>query len=315
METSGKDALIERYLAARIRFEAALEAADLARPAGAWPSGLGLLNHVGFWSQEAARRIPMLLAGAPDEEYDFDAINAREANAAAGAGEALVRERYKRSHDAFMSALEAAPPDAFGVTGAAGEWVRAQASHLVEHALELQATVRPAPPVPDVAGTVTGIHLHPAPKTPLTRTESAEFVAGQGIIGDYHALPRPDGRHRTHQVNIVWQDEIALAASEVSLTAAPGLVRENLMVSGTRPPVGPGDRLAVGEAMVEVVKGRTPCSRMDEIRDGFQQALAGRVGVICRVVEGATVREGDRVMAVSPPSRAEERMHSGTASS
>jgi MOSC domain-containing protein YiiM len=77
---------------------------------------------------------------------------------------------------------------------------------------------------------------------------------------------------------------------------APGLVRENITTRGIA--LGAlrlGQRLRAGEVLLEVTKPCTPCHQMDEIRQGLQEAIRGRRGLLCRVVESGRIRRGDRI--------------------
>ncbi len=77
---------------------------------------------------------------------------------------------------------------------------------------------------------------------------------------------------------------------------APGLARENITTRGIAlSSLSLGQRLRVGEAMLEVTKTCTPCHLMDEIRQGLQEEIRGRRGLLCRVVEPGRIRRGDRV--------------------
>ncbi len=77
---------------------------------------------------------------------------------------------------------------------------------------------------------------------------------------------------------------------------APGRARENITMRGIA--LGKlllGQRLRAGEVLLEVTKPCTPCHLMDEIRQGLQEAIRGRRGLLCRVVEPGRIRRGDRV--------------------
>ena len=77
---------------------------------------------------------------------------------------------------------------------------------------------------------------------------------------------------------------------------APGRARENITTRGIALGTLPlGQRLRAGEALLEVTKPCTPCHLMDEIRQGLQEAIRGRRGLLCRVVEPGRIRRGDRV--------------------
>ncbi len=77
---------------------------------------------------------------------------------------------------------------------------------------------------------------------------------------------------------------------------APGRARENITTCGIE--LGAltlGQRLRVGEALLEVTKPCTPCHLMDDIHPGLQEAIRGRRGLLCRVIESGRIRRGDRV--------------------
>jgi MOSC domain-containing protein YiiM len=77
----------------------------------------------------------------------------------------------------------------------------------------------------------------------------------------------------------------------------PGRARENITTRGIALGKLPlGQRLRAGEALLEVTRPCTPCHQMDEIREGLQEAIRGRRGVLCRVVEPGRIRRGDRVV-------------------
>jgi len=76
----------------------------------------------------------------------------------------------------------------------------------------------------------------------------------------------------------------------------PGRARENITTRGVA--IGTlslGQRLRAGEVLLEVTTPCTPCHLMDEIRQGLQEAIRGRRGLLCRVVESGRIRRGDRV--------------------
>jgi MOSC domain-containing protein YiiM len=77
---------------------------------------------------------------------------------------------------------------------------------------------------------------------------------------------------------------------------APGRARENITTRGIALASLPlGQRLRIGEAVLEVTKWCTPCHQMDEIREGLQEAIRGRRGVLCCVAQSGRICRGDRI--------------------
>jgi MOSC domain-containing protein YiiM len=58
-----------------------------------------------------------------------------------------------------------------------------------------------------------------------------------------------------------------------------------------------GQRLRVGEIELEVRTACEPCELMETIRVGLMTELAGRRGMLCRVLKGGVVRRGDEIVA------------------
>jgi MOSC domain-containing protein YiiM len=79
----------------------------------------------------------------------------------------------------------------------------------------------------------------------------------------------------------------------------PGLIRENITTVGLNVNgLEVGQRLRVGESLLEVTMVCTPCDQMEKIRPGLRRELWGRRGMLCQVIEGGIVRTGDVIERV-----------------
>ena len=140
-------------------------------------------------------------------------------------------------------------------------------------------------------GTIVSLQLNVGRRQPAEVVESAVFAAGEGIQGDRHATGL---KRRDYQVLLIDRETLE------TLGLAPGVVKENVTTSeidlGS---LTEGQRLKLGvEAVVEISKPCAPCSRMDEVRQGLQQELEGRRGMLGFVVQGGTVQVGDQIQVV-----------------
>src|SRR5512143_609460 len=131
------------------------------------------------------------------------------------------------------------------------------------------------------SGTVSSLQLCPGYRKPMQPVEEVEAAGNLGLKGDMHALP-----DSVRQVLLVEQETLDL------LGLTPGRVKENITTRGIDlKALKPGDRLAIGrDVVLEITKACHPCSRMEEIRPGLQQELAGRRGMLARVLSGGTLR-------------------------
>lgn len=119
----------------------------------------------------------------------------------------------------------------------------------------------------------------------MMEVEEIRALENRGLEGCAHARP---GSLR----QVLLMDEETLQQLDIS----PGAVKENITTRGL--PVQalrPGERLRVGEALLEVTVPCHPCARMNEIRPGLEVELRGRRGMLCRVVESGRIARGDRI--------------------
>jgi MOSC domain-containing protein YiiM len=120
-------------------------------------------------------------------------------------------------------------------------------------------------------------------RRPMKAVDQAMAVADRGFEGCLHAR---QGSRR--QLLLVDSEMLA------EFNLMPGVLRENITTVGLN--IGdlkPGQRVAVGTAVVEVTIPCEPCSQMDEIRVGLREALKDRRGVLCRVIQGGRISRGD----------------------
>jgi MOSC domain-containing protein YiiM len=106
-----------------------------------------------------------------------------------------------------------------------------------------------------------------------------------GLEGCAHA--RPGGKR---QVLLIDRETLE------AMSLAPGIVRENITTEGLNVnSLATGQQLRVGEARLEVSAVCTPCDQLEKIRPGLRKEFWGRRGMLCRIVEGGTIRRGDPI--------------------
>jgi MOSC domain-containing protein YiiM len=121
---------------------------------------------------------------------------------------------------------------------------------------------------------------------PMQPVGQAEVVTNRGFAGCMHGRP---GSRR--QVLLVESETLA------QLELSPGILRENITTEGLRHRnLVAGQRLIIGNAILQITGPCEPCERLEEIRSGLQQELDGRRGTLCRVIKGGTIRRGDYIL-------------------
>ena len=110
-------------------------------------------------------------------------------------------------------------------------------------------------------------------------------LADLGFEGCAHARPASK-----RQVLLV--DRETLEALELR----PGMIRENITTEGLNVNgLLEGESLRVGDALLEVTAPCTPCGLIEDIRPGLRKEIRGRRGMLCRVVKGGQIRQGDGI--------------------
>lgn len=127
-------ALAESYDSLLIAADAAVTRGD--PPDGGW--GLReVLAHIAAWEAEATLRMPALLAGEPDREYDEDAFNAGVVAAIGNQSLNQIYENLKTTHEQLIALLNGLDEPAFKDGSAVHGWVTSLTRHNYEHASEL----------------------------------------------------------------------------------------------------------------------------------------------------------------------------------
>jgi MOSC domain-containing protein YiiM len=119
---------------------------------------------------------------------------------------------------------------------------------------------------------------------------------GKGIVGDrYHGT-----RHR--HVSVQSATALAEAAEVFGASIDAAGTRRNLTISHGDVPRTPGERIRIGDVLLEVVRVAAPCKLLDDtLGRGAQEALRRRGGSIFRVLEGGAIEVGTVVLREPGP--------------
>ena len=135
-------------------------------------------------------------------------------------------------------------------------------------------------------GSIVSVQVADQSRQPMRSLQQAQAVSDFGLQGD-----RKASKGSARQV--LFMDNETLQEFELR----PGDVRENVTTAGLDlRAIQPGNVLFVGvEATFEVTGLCDPCRRMDDIRQGLRETLAGRRGVLTTVINGGLIQPGDTV--------------------
>lgn len=141
-----------------------------------------------------------------------------------------------------------------------------------------------------MAGRLEAIWTKRAHRGPMDAQQEGVLVAGQGLLGSV-------GRSSRRQVTIIEREVWDRVQEQLGMAIPYAARRANLMISGISLKETRDRILRIGEARVRIGGHTMPCERMDEAQLGLRAALEDGWGggAFAQVLDGATVRVGDRV--------------------
>jgi MOSC domain-containing protein YiiM len=142
----------------------------------------------------------------------------------------------------------------------------------------------------------TGIRKRPA--------DGAVFIGADSVAGDTIS----DRKHHGGADQVVYAysaDDYSWWSEQLGHELEPGTFGENLTIEGLPTDMNVGDRLLIGEVLLEATAPRIPCSTLAaQMQDaGFGMAFrrAERPGIYFRVLNEGEVSAGDAVTCIDNP--------------
>lgn len=138
-------------------------------------------------------------------------------------------------------------------------------------------------------GSIRAINVSPRKGTVKESVPRARLRAGHGIEGDAHA----GDWHR--QVSLLPHESIEAVRAQLP-DLADGAFAENIVTEGidlARALVG--DRLRMGDVLLEVTQIGKECHRGCVIREVTGDCIMPREGIFCRVVQSGSIAPGAAV--------------------
>jgi hypothetical protein len=155
-------------------------------------------------------------------------------------------------------------------------------------------------------GYVESIHVAPAAGAPMQSLTAVHAVVGRGLetdryllrTGFYSARPTDPG---AREVTLFEAEVLEALAREHGISFAPSEHRRNVTTRGLR--LGPliGRRFRIGDVVLEGVRDCPPCEHLEQVTGKpVLVPLLNRAGIRARVVQGGTLRVGDRISVETP---------------
>jgi MOSC domain-containing protein YiiM len=136
--------------------------------------------------------------------------------------------------------------------------------------------------------TVVAIHLADGRAAPPRAVDSAEAVAGKGLVGDRYFFP--DGAPSGRAITLVEEENV----QDVGLD--PGATRRQVTVRGVDLNALVGKRFRVGAVECYGVELCEPCAHLQSMtRPGLIRDMVHRAGINADILTDGVIRVGDPV--------------------
>ena len=140
-------------------------------------------------------------------------------------------------------------------------------------------------------GQIIGIAKRQAKRAKMEVLSQAHVNCEYGLEDDFR------GKSGPRQFSILTEEGWRLACEELSQDIHWTVRRANLFIKGLDLKQSVGNRLIIGDLILEITDELDPCIRMEEQVIGLRKALIKdwRGGVLCRVINEGAIKIDDRI--------------------
>ncbi len=143
---------------------------------------------------------------------------------------------------------------------------------------------------------IVSIHIARKSKAPAESCDQVVVRRNYGIEGDYRS-----GKYQIGQITLIESEVLGLVSGKLGHEVLPGTSRRQIVVKGIALNELIWKRLRLGAVLVQVVDKCKPCNNMEVmIGPGAKEAMNGRGGVRCRIIEGGVLHIGDKITVENP---------------
>ena len=155
----------------------------------------------------------------------------------------------------------------------------------------------------DGSGRVVALFVAPAAGAPMERREAVE-VTETGLVGDRYvtgegSFSRWPGPHRA--VTVIAAEALREAEAAFGVSLSEGQHRRNVVVAGVDLETLLKQTFRIGGAVFRGERRCAPCRYLVRVtgQEAVFDALRGRGGLRCRVIEPGAIRLGDRIQSAT----------------
>jgi steroid delta-isomerase-like uncharacterized protein len=152
---------------------------------------------------------------------------------------------------------------------------------------------------------VISIHIAPAAGAPMQAVRCVSAIPGQGLEGDRYftkqgTFSATPGSVR--DVTLIESESVEALNSKLGSRFSAADMRRNLVTRGVALNHLVGRDFRVGEVLLRGERQCQPCSYLETLTQiGVKAAMMHRAGLRAEILDGGTIRIGDRIAALDDP--------------
>lgn len=168
-------------------------------------------------------------------------------------------------------------------------------------------------------GKIASLHLHSDEKNIKLRNSAEPFklhvmknvstmklIAGKGILNNtryFNTINKITGNPNINHVSLIEREQISDHRDRLNMSEqiVPGMVRSNIETTDINLTALIDHYVSIGEtAVVRFYRARSPCWKMDIIKDGLQKSMkCNQQGVIAEIIISGDIKIGDIIKLIS----------------
>ncbi|MHC4267903.1 MAG: MOSC domain-containing protein [Planctomycetota bacterium] len=143
---------------------------------------------------------------------------------------------------------------------------------------------------------IISIHIVSKRNTAAEPCNKVTVRSNFGIVGDYRSE-----KFQLGQITLIETETIDAMSRKLGYNVPAGASRRQIMVKGIKLNELVGQNLRLGQILVRVEDKCNPCNNMEKkIGPGAKNAMDGKGGIRCRIIEGGELHVGDKITVENP---------------
>jgi MOSC domain-containing protein YiiM len=151
-------------------------------------------------------------------------------------------------------------------------------------------------------GRLEAIYITSEKSAELKSTKEAQALLGRGLEGDRYC--RQEGTFSKaaspdREVTLIELEAIEALSRDQHIELEPGQPRRNLVTRAVPLNHLVGKEFQIGEVVLKGIRLCEPCGHLESLTaNGVKEGLAHRGGLRAQILQGGTLRAGDRIRPV-----------------